>query len=147
MTEPPSKSSELSHFQSIFFEGSRGGVWGQGLRHPEFHFSTLPHFRKVCFPPVKGDLLIEALTLISRLLVEALTWISRLLIEALTWISRLLIEALTSPHEHMHCKSVPGLSRYTLNRTGDFPAHFKSYRESPGTLSPLSVEHKDANEL
>ena len=81
------------------------------------------------------------------MLIEALTWISRLLLEALTWISRLLIEALTSPHEHMHCKSVPGDSRYTLNRTGDFPAHFKSYREIPGTFSPLSVEHKNANEL
>ncbi len=90
----------------------------------------------MCFPPVKGDLLIEALTLISRLLVEALTWISRL-----------LIEALTSPHEHMHCKSVPGDSRYDLKCTGKSPVRFKVYREIPGTLSPLSDEHKDGNEL
>ena len=81
------------------------------------------------------------------LLIEALTWISRLLLEALTWISRLLIETLTSPHEHMHCKSVPRVSRYTLNRTGNFPVHSKSYRESPGTISPLSDAHENQNEL
>jgi hypothetical protein len=48
---------------------------------------------------VKGDLLIETLTWISRLLLEALTWISRLLIEALTWISRLL-SLLSDEHEN-----------------------------------------------
>ena len=61
--------------------------------------------------------------------------------------SRLLVEALTSPHEHMHCKSVPGNSRHDSECTGKSPVRLKVYRESPGTLSPLSEEHKDENEL
>ena len=68
---------------------------GQGQCNRKFLFSSFPHFRKVCFPHVKGDLLIETLTWISRLPIETLTWISRLLIETLTWISRLLMETLT----------------------------------------------------
>ena len=146
MTEPP-RNFQSFHLSKVF---SLKGLWvcvwpwAPSSRIPLFLFSSFP---ESVFPTCEGGFANRDPNLDFQVATRGPNLDFQVANRGLTWISRLLIEALTSPHEHMHCKSVPGNPRHDSECTGKSPVRFKAYREIPGTLSPLSEEHKDENEL